>query len=203
MCGCYIIPLFLVIHKLFIVPLNEIRGIALGVAGLTNYLSNGVSHARWIHVKALIAIEKKKQKKLEGRITNGYFDDFLQTFLLVLESFEVVITELSQHSLQLEIMNLELESRIGERTIELEESNKKLNESINTIKQTQGQLLQQEKLASIGQLAAGVAHEINNPIGYIGSNINRLGEYFHDLRLLLLTRRINISTMPHTEFFHV
>ena len=43
------------------------------------------------------------------------------------------------------------------------------------------QLLQSDKMASIGQLAAGVAHEINNPIGFIASNLNRLGEYATDM----------------------
>jgi signal transduction histidine kinase len=49
------------------------------------------------------------------------------------------------------------------------------------------QLLQSEKMASIGQLAAGVAHEINNPIGFIASNLNRLEEYAADLIHLVET----------------
>lgn len=46
------------------------------------------------------------------------------------------------------------------------------------------QLLETEKIASIGVLAAGVAHEVNNPIGYVASNLNRLIEYTHHLRKL-------------------
>ncbi|QDQ28486.1 ATPase [Chitinimonas arctica] len=51
--------------------------------------------------------------------------------------------------------------------------------------QMQSQLLQSEKMASIGQLAAGVAHEINNPIGYVNSNLNTLQAYIDDLFKLL------------------
>ncbi|WP_236860600.1 histidine kinase dimerization/phospho-acceptor domain-containing protein [Candidatus Reidiella endopervernicosa] len=49
----------------------------------------------------------------------------------------------------------------------------------------QSQLLQSEKMASIGQLAAGVAHEINNPVGYVTSNISTLREYMADMFKLL------------------
>ena len=45
------------------------------------------------------------------------------------------------------------------------------------LQQMQGQIIQQEKMASIGQLAAGVAHEINNPMGFITSNLTSLGKY--------------------------
>lgn len=53
------------------------------------------------------------------------------------------------------------------------------------LEEAQSQLLQSEKLASIGQLAAGVAHEINNPIGYVGSNLGTLQEYIGDLLELI------------------
>jgi len=53
------------------------------------------------------------------------------------------------------------------------------------IKETQAQLMQQEKMASIGHLAAGVAHEINNPMGFISSNLNTLEDYDKDLRSLI------------------
>ncbi len=52
-----------------------------------------------------------------------------------------------------------------------------LEQAYNELKMTQAHILQQEKMASIGQLAAGVAHEINNPIGFVGSNLGTLGKY--------------------------
>src|SRR5262249_2450953 len=56
-----------------------------------------------------------------------------------------------------------------------------VSHDITESKQAQAQLLQSERLASIGQLAAGVAHEINNPIGYIFSNFGSLEKYLGDL----------------------
>ena len=64
--------------------------------------------------------------------------------------------------------------------------NKEELEKVNQeLKLNQQQLLQSEKMASLGQLAAGVAHEVNNPIGFVASNLVTLGEYFQDLRELL------------------
>jgi len=60
---------------------------------------------------------------------------------------------------------------------ELNRKNIRLNEALAALKQSQAKVLHQEKMASIGQLAAGVAHEINNPIGFISSNLSTLGKY--------------------------
>lgn len=96
----------------------------------------------------------------------------------------------------------ELESLVGRRTEQLAESNQKLEADIkqrviieaelvkrnaelmhlnDQLSKAQQQLLQSEKLASIGQLAAGVAHEINNPVGYVFSNFGSLESYIKDL----------------------
>ena len=60
-----------------------------------------------------------------------------------------------------------------------------LDEKASEIKDAHAMLLQSEKLASIGQLAAGVAHEINNPIGFISSNLNTLEQYIKDIKGLM------------------
>ena len=64
---------------------------------------------------------------------------------------------------------------VEELIAELELKNK-------TLKNTQAQMLQSEKMASVGQLAAGVAHEINNPMGFITSNLGSLQKYIDKLR---------------------
>ena len=61
--------------------------------------------------------------------------------------------------------------------IELSVNNKVLNDIITQLTSTQQQLIHSEKMACLGQLAAGVAHEINNPIGYVSSNLHVLEDY--------------------------
>lgn len=92
-----------------------------------------------------------------------------------------------------------LEARVVERTAEIKQANDRLTSEIQErkrieqelrdinrkLKEAQSQLLQSEKLASVGQLAAGVAHEINNPVGYIKSNLGTLKQYVADLLRVL------------------
>lgn len=64
---------------------------------------------------------------------------------------------------------------------QLEEDALEPMELLKRLEDTHNQLLQSEKMASIGSLAAGVAHEINNPIGFVASNLNSLRDYIEDL----------------------
>ena len=68
---------------------------------------------------------------------------------------------------------------------EMVRQNEELIELNEKLKDAQHQLLQSEKMASVGQLAAGVAHEINNPIGYVHSNLGTLEDYTQDLLQLV------------------
>jgi signal transduction histidine kinase len=85
-------------------------------------------------------------------------------------------------------INLQLEEQVIQRTQALRVANTTLEIEKNQqtllnskLQEAQTHLIQSEKMASIGQLAAGVAHEINNPLGYIYSNLNNLKQYIQDL----------------------
>jgi len=70
--------------------------------------------------------------------------------------------------------NVILEQKVKERTEELEQKNDSLNIAMNDLQEAQMQLVESEKMASLGQLTAGIAHEINNPINFVTGNIGPL-----------------------------
>ena len=78
-----------------------------------------------------------------------------------------------------------LESRVKQRTEELEERNDRLRGALEELKLAQDQLVQAEKLASIGQLTAGIAHELNNPINFVSSSAQSLRRDFDDVSEIL------------------
>ncbi|MDJ0695188.1 ATP-binding protein [Mastigocoleus sp. MO_188.B34] len=82
---------------------------------------------------------------------------------------------------KLESYNDNLEEKVEKRTQELIEKNFILEKTLKELKKTQGQLIQNEKMSSLGQLVAGIAHEINNPVNFIHGNLSHADEYIQDL----------------------
>jgi len=120
-----------------------------------------------------------------NKVNGGQFDKVDEDTLVTMAGQIAVAVDnakmaedLKRSKDQIEGYSKNLEEMVYKRTGELEKINMEL-------KSTQAQLLQTEKLSSLGQLAAGIAHEINNPIGFINSNLRTMGEYREDLMRLI------------------
>ncbi|MHC4550341.1 MAG: ATP-binding protein [Planctomycetota bacterium] len=92
-----------------------------------------------------------------------------------------LVEELSRINRELELAVQERTGALADRNQELQTKNEELEKALRNLEAAQSQLLHQEKMASIGQLAAGVAHELNNPIGFVHSNLETLRRYFEKI----------------------
>jgi hemerythrin-like metal-binding protein len=88
---------------------------------------------------------------------------------------------LGEHNKTLHQANARLQQARNQLEMRVEERTQELTAALEKMRTTQGQLLQSEKMAAVGQLAAGVAHEINNPIGFVNSNLGSLKNYVDQL----------------------
>ena len=100
-------------------------------------------------------------------------------------NLQTEITKLEDAENALLQLNGELEVKVHDRTAKLENTNKQLHHSLNTLTIAQEQLVQSEKMASLGQLVAGVAHEVNTPLGICITSITALKERVDNIQQAL------------------
>ena len=101
---------------------------------------------------------------------------------------------------ELKELNQKLEEIVQKRTKVIYDKNKELETANKNIQETQSKLLHSDKMASVGLLAAGVAHEINNPMSFIISNVEILEEYTEQFQTLIdLYREFLLTDEDKTE----
>lgn len=98
-------------------------------------------------------------------------------FIQDITELRLAQNELKKYSENLEVLVKERSEQIVTANMELQKSNESLKETLDNLQKTQNQLVQSEKMASLGVLSAGVGHEINNPLNFIKGGVNALASH--------------------------
>jgi signal transduction histidine kinase len=188
--------LFIFAFTLFLIGALAISYIAIGIIGANTITAHGMEL---------------------GVMLNGVF-----LSLALINNYKISIIEkekAQEDILQMRLQaNEQLEQKVKERTAEIQEKNevlrqqqeelktinellenqkKELQLTLESLKLTQSQLVQSEKMASIGQLVAGIAHEINNPVTFISAGVDSLNANLQEVRQVLDI--YNMITMDNAE----
>jgi signal transduction histidine kinase len=145
------------------------------------------------------ATNKLASGELNTRITltgNDEISILAKSFNDMTEQVNLLWNEQKEAYKQLNQYSRTLEQKVKHRTQELNDKNHSLKQVIRDLKRTQSQMIQSEKMSSLGQMVAGIAHEINNPVTFIYGNLEHAKEYSQDLFKLIALYQKNYPNPP-------
>ncbi|MBP0020046.1 MAG: HAMP domain-containing protein [Cyanobacteria bacterium SBLK] len=129
-----------------------------------------------------------------------------ETFNEMADSLAARDEKLAKRAKEQQCLNARLEAEIRERQQaedalqrsqgQLKEQNQLLEQTLQALKSTQAQMIHNEKMSGLEQLVAGVAHEINNPVGFISGNLRHAHQYIKDLLGLMELYRVHFTELP-------
>jgi len=165
---------------------RELRVILIAVVSLTSLLVVilvfHIARKFSVPIKDLTRTAQQLAKgNLSRRAEVGSSDEIGR----LARSFNFMAESLEERSRELTSLNRNLEEKVMARTRALEDANREMAEAYHELKETQFQLVQSEKLASLGQLVAGIAHEIKNPLNFIYGNTGFLRDYIIKMEQLV------------------
>lgn len=180
-------------------PLEEVNHVSTAIVNFVArtrkelVMANASGHSKFekdpyiqeVKPKSLLCYPLVHKRKLIGII---YLENNLTEGAFTADRIEILNVLSSQICISIDNAHLyeSLDEKVRLRTAELNQKNVQLNTTLGKLKNTQSKLVSSEKMASLGQLTAGIAHEINNPVNFISGNIGPLTRDIEDIKELFL-----------------
>lgn len=123
------------------------------------------------------------------------FNQLNRAFNGLLDKVENQLNKTTQAEQEINQLNHDLEQKIQERTAALRESNQELLNTLATLHKYQNQIVETEKMASLGQMVAGIAHEVNTPIGLGVTASTLLQDKVHDIELAFQNKTLSANQL--------
>jgi signal transduction histidine kinase len=133
----------------------------------------GLLTSRWI-MRPISRLSHASAAMAAGNLEHTVAQSSLKELNTLAGAFNHMSEQLRDSFVALEKSNEDLENRVEKRTSELKDA-------LSELQRTQAKVIQSEKMSSLGQLVAGVAHEINNPVNFIHGNLSHVQQYTQDL----------------------
>lgn len=158
---------------------NNQSTIAFSLIALCISLGIGIFTGHWI-TQPILRLNQASKAIASRELNQTVIESPVRELQELTKSFNYMAQQLQ------ELFNT-LEHRVEDRTAELQGAKEEVEEALQELQTTQAQLIQSEKMSSLGQLVAGVAHEINNPVSFISGNLRHADESIQALLKLIQT----------------